>query len=248
MSNSSLRTRKILRVFILSTVAIIFLIHIKDTNRIAWERKRALDVFTINNIGLLDKKQTIEKRNEVIINYLMNLSSIYPLNDTIKSLTQNAQKVTQMSKVLNDWIDTMKTELVMFIDQCNETQARERVLSPLLVKRKGSYRKTNHFFGTNNPPGNSGYAHELKVKIGEYRDTLLTLVKPENKIEMSRNLSSLSLETPENNQGMWEMYYFYELPLSAALVELTKWQNEIRNAENELLNYFQDQIENLKKD
>jgi gliding motility-associated protein GldM len=40
----------------------------------------------------------------------------------------------------------------------------------------------------------------------------------------------------------WEMKYFYHLPLSAALLEISKWENIVRSSEAEVLKFIWDQI------
>jgi gliding motility-associated protein GldM len=77
---------------------------------------------------------------------------------------------------------------------------------------------------------------------------LMAFVDPKNKAKIEKNLAVLDLkvpeagETKEGNHSTWEMFYFYHQPQSAALVELTKWQNIARGAESEILTYLWDQI------
>ncbi len=184
-----------------------------------------------------------------IINDLMDQTTNNPENERIKIIEQKAIEVGRLSKSLNDWIEAMKIDLIVMLDECDETKAKERVSSPFRIKHKGNYGKSNYFFGTDRPPGDAGRVHELKIKIEEYRKKLLSfVVTVEDKEQMEKKLSALYLDVPEDNQGMWEMFNFYDLPLAAALAELTHWQNLVRNAENELLNYFLDQADDMKKE
>jgi hypothetical protein len=225
----------------LFVLGIILCIYVYDDNKISLERKRALNSFTIANAGLLSQKQKSENANKEILSSLMNEAKQNP-NDTTNRIVQNAQQVSSLSNELNDWIESMKIDIVVMMDGCDSIKAKERVLYPFKIANKGSYKKSNYFFGTDRPPGSSGRAHDLKDKIEKYREKLFSFVtNPDDLDKIKKRLNKLYLEAPEE-QSSWEMFYFYDLPLSAALVELTKYQTIIRDAETALLNYLAENI------
>jgi gliding motility-associated protein GldM len=246
MSNLNLTKTKLVRIIIMPVLAIVVCIYLYDANKISKERRRAIQSFAIVNLGLLNQKQHTEEVNMQLITAFTNEMTINPKDQKRKYLYQKSVQVGQLSKELNDWIENMKIDLVAITDGCEQAQAKERVSNPLTVVRKGNYKKPTKFFGTYNPGDTTGKAHELKMKLEKYRKNVLSLVDSRNKSRIEKNLALLDLKSPDGIESSgntsWEMFYFYELPLSAALVELTRWQNIVCNAENELLTYFWDQL------
>lgn len=215
--------------------------------------KEVLHAFVVVNIGLLQQKANIESKNASTIAEFQNQVTVNPKNDRIKGFHDEAIKVAQLSKAMNDMIEKMKIEMVMATDGVDETKAKERVENPFKVERKDDYDRTTHYFGTSNPPGDKGKANELKLALEKYKKDLLGFVKTKDaakKKSVEQALHILDLEVPEDPEhksggethSTWEMFYFYHQPQSAALVELTKWQNIVRGAESEILTYLWDQI------
>lgn len=246
MSNSNITKSKLVRIIIMAVLGLAVCIYFYDANRISKERRRTLQSFAIVNIGLLSQKQNTEEVNMQIITAFANEMVINPKDQKRKYLYQMAVQVGQLSKEMNDYIESMKIDLVAMTDGCDQTKAKERVSNPLNVVRKGNYKKPTQFFGTYNPGDTTGKAHELKIKLEKYRENLLSFVDSRNKSKIEKNLSILDLKSTNDKDSRgnapWEMFYFYDLPLTAALVELTRWQNIVRNAENEILNYLWDEI------
>ncbi len=214
--------------------------------------KEVLHAFVVVNIGLLQQKANIEQKNAATIDEFQNQVTIAKNDQKIAGYRDEALEVAKLSKELNEYIEQMKIQMVMATDAVDETKAKERVENPFKVERKDDYDRTTNFFGTSEAPGDKGKAAELKGKLIEYKKQLLSHVKTQNakkKADVEKNLSILNLDVPKEEehkgsetQSSWEMFYFYHQPQSAALVELTKWQNIVRGAESEILTYLYDQI------
>ncbi len=243
MNNSTNTKSRLVRIVILSILSIVVCIYIYDAHQRSLERSRGLRSFAVINIGLMQQKENTEESNMGIIHELSNQTVISPKDARIKNLQQNALEVGTLAKELNDWIEEMKIELVATTDGCDQAKAKERVLNPLTVVRKGNSSRPTHFFGTDHPPGTTGKAHELKDRLEKYREKLLSFVVSKyHKEKMKKKLSTLYFDSSDDAESAaWEMFHFYDLPLSAALVELTRWQIIVRSAENEVLGYFLDQ-------
>lgn len=214
--------------------------------------KEVLHAFVVVNIGLLQQKANIESKNSATIAEFNNQVMVNPKNDRIKGFHDDAVKVAQLSKAVNDMIEKMKVEMVMACDGVDEAKAKERIENPFKVERKDDYDRPTHYFGTSEAPGDKGKAHELKLALEQYKKDLLGFVKTKDAAKrksVEQSLHILDLEVPKDEehkgsetQSTWEMFYFYHQPQSAALVELTKWQNIVRGAESEILTYLWDQI------
>jgi len=210
--------------------------------------KEVLHAFVVVNIGLLQQKENLEKKNEGSMAQFASEVVTNPKDQKRKDLNEKAIQVGKLSEELNDYLEKMKVDMVMMTEPTDETKAKERIKNPFLIGRKEDYDRPTTFFGTNNPPGTSGKAHELKIKLEKYRTDLLGFVDAKNKAKIEKALTTLECklpeasETKEGSHSTWEMFYFYHQPQSAALVELTKWQNIVRGAEAEILTYLWDQI------
>ncbi len=210
--------------------------------------KEVLHAFVVVNIGLLQQNENLVSNNAGIYGTLKEEMDKNPKDEKRKKLHATATQVVDLTKKMNDFIENMKVEMVKATDGVDETKAKERIKNPFLIERKDDYDRTTTYFGTNNPPGTSGKAAELKNQLTKYRTDLLALVEPKYKSKLEAKLKGLELklpevgETKEGGHSTWEMFYFYHQPQSAALVELTKWQNIVRSAESEMLTYLYDQI------
>jgi len=214
--------------------------------------KEVLNAFVVINMGLNQQRANLEQKNEATINQFQSQVITNPKNEKIKKFKEQADEIAKESKILADYIEEMKIALVTTVDGVDETEAKNRVEHPALVSKKDDYDKPTHFFGTGDPPGTKGKANELKTKLAAFKSKLLTYVESNDKEGLDRinkNLGILNTEDPKGGEGghgethsTWEMQYFYHLPLSAALTELTKWQNIVRGAESEMLTYLWDRI------
>lgn len=210
--------------------------------------KEVLHAFVVVNIGLLQQKANLESKNEAAFNQFQQEVQSNPKDDKRKKLLATATDVSKIAKAMNDFIENMKVEMVKATDGVDDAKAKERIANPFLIERKDDYDRPTTYFGTNNPPGTNGKAHDLKVKLEKYKVDLMAFVDAKNKARIEKNLAVLELKLPEKGETKegenttWEMFYFYHQPQSAALVELTKWQNIVRGAESEILTYLWDQI------
>jgi len=79
-----------------------------------------------------------------------------------------------------------------------------------------------------------GRGEELKRAIESYRDGILTMVTDSTK--KAHIASDLTTDVPNGILGKnWQEYMFEAMPAVAAVTMLTKLQNDVRNAEKEVL-------------
>ncbi|MDR1673367.1 MAG: gliding motility protein GldM [Bacteroidales bacterium] len=81
---------------------------------------------------------------------------------------------------------------------------------------------------------------ELKTKIEQFRDYVLTLVSdnhPEIKAAVTESLNT-SAKIMAEETSPWEVTYFEHLPLIAVLTNLTKFQSDVRNVEAEVTQHL----------
>jgi len=138
-----------------------------------------------------------------------------------KKAYDEAKQATAIAGELNDYIESVKKELIVAGGGINETtqdvNARDNVdISPRIM--------INH-----------KKADELREKVAQTRTKLLDLLGNDQK---GVNFS-LNVEDPVNKNGStkkWQEAYFGDgIPLGAALTTLAKLQADNKNAENEVV-------------
>lgn len=212
--------------------------------------KEILDAFVVVNQGMLMQKENIERNNGRIYGDFEQQKLLYKENyDRIKPYYEDAQNLRKMSDELVKEIEDMKAELIATSEGLTKDEVLAKKLTAKDVEKLDDYDVPTYYFGTDDPAKvQSGEARvsKLKVKIADFRTKLLSkefLVDMKDTSKVKLNLDTedpISFKT--NERQSWEEYYFYHLPMPAALTELTKWQNNIRGAEGAMLGYLYDKI------
>jgi len=214
--------------------------------------KEVLNAFVVINMGLLQQKESIQAKNTAMLNQFNNQLLWDTANQRLKYLSEQAIYIQQISDEFSKEVEQMKVDLVVKVDDIDANKALEVIKDPMQVKHMDDYDGPTRFFGTNEAPGTTGKAHDLKNKISTYRDNCLKVVdqvlasrkdpskNDEVKKDIMLKLDLLLTNDPTNNKEYptWEMQYFYRLPLVAALTELTKWENFVKGAELDMLTFL----------
>ncbi|MBK9417684.1 MAG: gliding motility protein GldM [Flavobacteriales bacterium] len=84
-------------------------------------------------------------------------------------------------------------------------------------------------------------AHDLKVRIARFRDTLKHLVgeaAPELQVSLDQLFDLADRRDASGTLNNWESINFYDVPLAAGVATLTKLQADIRHAEHDVLRWL----------
>lgn len=81
-----------------------------------------------------------------------------------------------------------------------------------------------------------GHAKELKQKIENYRDLLVKLSGDKGKKEAIKAI----FNTGSINNKTWEIATFDNMPVSAVITILSKYQNDVRNTESKMIQYLKE--------
>lgn len=214
--------------------------------------KEVLNAFVVINMGLLKQKESIDAKNTAMLNQFNNQLLWDTANQRLKYLSQQAVYIQKIADEFSKEVEQMKVDLVVKVDDVDANKALEVIKDPMQVKRMDDYDGPTRFFGTDEAPGTTGKANELKTKISGFRENCLQVVdqvlnsrsdKSKNELakkDIMLKLDLLLTNDPANNKEYptWEMQYFYRLPLVAALTELTKWENFVKGAELDMLTFL----------
>ncbi len=213
--------------------------------------KEVLDAFVKANIALNQQNGVLVSKNSGTYNELSQQVLLNPKDPKYKQAEANANQLSQYVRDMVDYIEKTKVELLVNVDGVDEATAKELIEDPFRVNKKDDYDMPTNFFGTGEPPGDKGRANELKKKLQEFKDNLAGIAIPGVADTLvAKALATIHLDDPDPNSETvkkhrlvtWELQNFYHLPLSAALMELARWQNVVRGAEAEVLKLIWDGI------
>jgi gliding motility-associated protein GldM len=205
--------------------------------------KDILDAFVLVDEGLFKTTQNFAAKNENMygtfdIEVNKNEQKFKPWRDKAYSVKDKADQLTLD-------IQQLKVEIVQLVDGSDAPalipvewvigEKREKVstydVNDALLSAKDNMDKPANIM-INNHKG-----AELKNKIAEYRDFLVSLTA--DSATQNSLKKTLNTDDPprgqDNVQRSWEANYFENVPMVAVVTMLTKIQGDIRNAEAEIL-------------
>jgi len=210
--------------------------------------KEVLDAFVKANISLMQQEQIMASKNQGTYNELASQVLLNPKDAKYKRAESQANELSKATQEMLKKINRLKLDLLINVEGVDEAGAKKLAENPFEVNKKDDYDMPTNFFGTGEAPGNQGKAGQLKKDLAAFKKELLEMTK--NNAAIAKSLEIIDLNDPDpksetvvkHRLTTWEMKYFYHLPLSAALLELSKWENIVRSSEAEILKFIWDQI------
>ena len=144
-----------------------------------------------------------------------------------------AEHAKKLSDDFNAYIDGLKTEL-------------KKASDLTMVDGKESFKEDNldaatRLFDT------QGKGKELEAKLADYRKAMLE-IDPEIKAKFEKTLP-IDVDPPTGQDGIKKDFttaYFHMTPTVAGLTLLSKFQNNVKNAENQVVTFCHEQIGAVK--
>ncbi len=203
-----------------------------------------LDAFGAVDEGLRKTTKNYTAKNQVLYS---DFHQQYVQNETkVKPWKDKADEVKRRSDELFEYIQDLKKEIITDNGQGDIEDgvitAEGEIINENIKGKDGSDAPSRVLIG----PNMDGKAFELKDKIKEYREYLVSLVD-EDDLAVINSLET-NLETkqpPPSDDGTpkkWEVKHFAHMPLAAVMPLLTKMQVDIRNSESEIVQYLYNQI------
>jgi len=210
--------------------------------------KEVLDAFVKANISLMQQEQIMASKNKGTYNELANQVLLNPKDEKYKRADAQATELAKATQEMLKKLNRLKLDLLMNVEGVDEAGAKKLAENPFEVNKKDDYDMPTNFFGTGEAPGNQGKAGQLKKDLAAFKKELLVMTKNNPTITKSVEIIDLNDPDPKSETvtkhrlTTWEMKYFYHLPLAAALLEISKWENIVRSSEAEVLKFIWDQI------
>jgi gliding motility-associated protein GldM len=204
--------------------------------------KEVLDAFTLVDGGLTTTIQNFAAKNEGLYS---KFNIAYEQNpEKVGDWKTKAEELKTRSDELYEFMNECKVEIVSIKDEDAVHEDGDVHLADVKVK------DNTNFGGEVMIVNKKGI--ELKGKIEEYREFLLSMIADKEKyagtVESVEGI--LNTEVPEDfhhrKKGVtptWESTYFEYLPLASVITILSKMQGDVRNVEADMLNYLLSQID-----
>jgi gliding motility-associated protein GldM len=204
--------------------------------------KDVLNAFILVDQGLTKTIHNFEEKNEVVYN---EFREQFELNQAkVGKFYQEVQKIKQEAQNIYDFIQEKKIEIV----KTAEGDDTEAVLDgeihwDFIQAKDNTSVPAQVMVGDNNDKA----AKELRKKIEEFKEYLLSLVDESNiglKEALESGLDTHDHPPKDGKPGhIWESAHFEHLPMAGVLTNMTAIQASIRNAEADMINYLYSQID-----
>ncbi|MDR2913498.1 MAG: gliding motility protein GldM [Tannerella sp.] len=188
------------------------------------------ETLTISN---LNAEKTIEANYTAIAKQTAILGV-----EKVGDAASRAERLQQASKELIAYIDQTRTDLLDFADKGALTEDGKPKTAKDIESKDNSSNSSNFFI-------NQSRAEQLKLEIQKYRNTILGLVDPEQRDQISQFLGLDTEGDFFNNDGdkeTWERHNFDGMILIATVTLMNKLIGEVKNAESTILSIILNSI------
>jgi gliding motility-associated protein GldM len=192
-----------------------------------------LNAFKTVNRSLENTNTTVNASTTTIMKSLDEKSKEVATAERAAIWLPKAQQVVSTSKTLYDYIESLKSKiLTMAGGNPNDKTAKfdegnQSHVTKLMVTDKE--------------------AEKLLAKLKQYKDDILKIDPAID--SMFKNSLEIDLSNPPGQDGKvkpWEIAYFHMVPTVAGLTILSKFQNDIRTAENKVVAYCHTKVGEVK--
>ncbi|MBS1666753.1 MAG: gliding motility protein GldM [Bacteroidetes bacterium] len=192
-----------------------------------------LNAFKVVNGSLQTSNDGLATQNKQIMADIAAKAAANESKEKAAIWQPQAQKAATYSKTLYDYIEALKDQLKReagYNPEKGDTAFRIDDLDAA-TRLMGSEEKM-------------GKGEELHQKLIEYKKDLFA-ISPDIAKEFANKLP-LHIDPPKSEEGntnlSWSDSYFHMTPAIAALTILGKFQNDVKNTENDVITYCHDQI------
>ncbi len=199
--------------------------------------KEIINAFVVMNTGLENTNNNTKNKNSIV--YSAFEASLQNDEKKTRPFYNAAQTVKKSTEEMVKYIDHLKAEIKMHAQPMTEVTADTFQLRK--IDKLDDYDTPTHFMVGSDPANVTGESKELKAKLINFKTILLSLLGPKDKAAIQASLekglyTGESFNQSEEKNVSWEWYNFYHLPLAAAIANLTKIQNDVRNSEGDVVN------------
>jgi gliding motility-associated protein GldM len=197
--------------------------------------KEVINAFVTINQSVLLSKNTLDKKNQTTYAAFEQAMSIDA--EKYKEVNQKATAIRKEADAAVKFIGDLKDRLFRETDHLEPNQQ----IPPLTeMERKDDYDTPTRIMCGEDQNGRGASASEVKGKLDNLKKTILTnLPATASRDAYVKGLDQiLNTNDPakeEEGKRSWEMKNFYHNPVVATIALLTKYQNDVRTAESQVI-------------
>jgi gliding motility-associated protein GldM len=196
--------------------------------------KEVINAFVTINESVTLSKENVIKKNQATYAAFEQAMSV----DKVKyqEVYTKANAVRKEADNVANYIEDLKTELIRKVDGIDEGEPTPSLPD---MEALDNYDIPTNILCGDEQNGRGAKASELKKKLEEFKVKIVQNVPPASKANFEKTLQTLlktsDPEKGEDGKRTWEMSNFYHNPVAAVVALLTKFQNDIRNAESQVI-------------
>ncbi len=196
-----------------------------------------LNAFKTVNKSLENSNTVIDSKNKTLFDSFKELLSKPETKDSAAVWAPKAQKAQELADAVITYLDNYKTEL-------------KKAGKLKIVEGKEEYNLDNLDAATHLFVEGSGKKNgeELLQKLTDFKQQLLD-IDPRIRADLESSLP-LDLSIPESKSDLgkkdWAYSYFHMTPIIAGITILSKFQNDVKNSEAQVVEYCHKQIGAVK--
>ena len=192
-----------------------------------------LNAFKTVNRSLENTNGTVNQSTATIMKSLLDKTTSAETKERADYWYPKAQKVVETSQSLYAYIGTLKDKIFTLAggtkgDPSSKfDEGNQSIVTKMMV--------------------DDGEAKKLYAALSEYKTKILG-IDPEIKTEFEKSLN-IDLSNPPGQDGKikpWEIAYFHMVPTVAGLTILSKFQNDIKTAENKVVAFCHTKVGEVK--
>jgi gliding motility-associated protein GldM len=183
-----------------------------------------LNAFKTVNESIHHSNESIDQKNAIIYQQFAKQMQQDP--QKVGPLKAKAEQVKQQAAAMNTYIDSLKK---MIIDESGG------------LDDSGQIKRLDDLDAPSRVMENRKNGPELKRRLENLRNTLLSYF-PADRRATEEKTFPLKIEIPKNTKKNWTQTNFDMVPSIAAITILSKFQNDVKNSEAQVIDYLYGQI------
>jgi gliding motility-associated protein GldM len=194
-----------------------------------------LNAFKTVDQSLTNASRIAEQKNSDIFKSFQRKIEDPKTKEKAEIWLPKAMKAKELSDAMYNYIEALKAEL--------KKESDLRTVDGKEVYKEDDLESSTRLF-ISNPPEGKGKGKEMFEKLKQFKEQLMA-IDPAIKADLSANLP-LDLSIPKTNnkasENDWAYGYFHMTPAVASITILSKFQNDIRNSEAQVVEYCHKEI------
>jgi gliding motility-associated protein GldM len=192
--------------------------------------KDILDAFVIVNQSLAASSETTGKKMDALYSDFDLAKLVDP--EKVEDYWNRSQEARKRAMELNTFIDSVKTTLIAKTEKVDRSIADTMGIAS--ISKKDDYDVPTNILVGEREDGSTGLANELKSKIADYQVAMRDLLNEADKQFFNERID-LSDRKLQDATTTWETNNFYNTPLVASLVILSKLQMDVADVEYDVV-------------